>query len=74
MIGKLEHRFNGLIHEIKEIKKQVLWGKLVKTEKSKKKLNRWKTLGDDVSSKWHGPPAVEEIREQREKFDEKTDH
>jgi hypothetical protein len=66
MTRELEHRLNDLIHEIKEIKKQVLQDKWVGGEETKKRLSRWKMLRNDVSSKWHGPSAVEEIREQRE--------
>jgi hypothetical protein len=67
MARELEHRLNDLIHEIKEIKKQVLWGKWVKTESTSKRLSRWKKLRDDVSLKWQGPSSVEEIRAQRGK-------
>ncbi len=63
----LEHRLNGLIREIEGIRKKILSDKLQKEENPKERLNRWKILGNNVSLKWQGASAVEEIRLQREK-------
>ncbi len=63
----LENRLNGLIHEITEIKKQIILDKSIKVEAVQSRIREWKTLGKKVSAKWNGPSAVEEIRQQREK-------
>lgn len=63
----LEQQLNDLIHEIKEIKKQVIWDKSIQVSKTAKRDHRWKILGDDVTLKWKGPSPVEETRKQREK-------
>jgi hypothetical protein len=67
MPKELEHRLDELIHEIKEIKKQILIEKLVEKQSARSRVNRWQKLGTQVSTKWRGPSAVEEIRLQREK-------
>jgi hypothetical protein len=67
MSKTLESRLNDLIHEIKEIKKQIILDKTVQVGAAQKRVNRWKTIGDKVSSKWTGFSSVEEIRQQREK-------
>ena len=67
MSRTLENRLNGLIHEIKEIKKQIILDKTTRIDVGQNKTHRWKTIGDKVSSKWTGPSSVEEIRQQREK-------
>jgi hypothetical protein len=38
-----------------------------KTRISKHKINKWKILGEKVSSKWDNISAIEEINQQREK-------
>ncbi len=67
MSKTLENRLNDLIHEIKEIKKQIILDKIIQVGVAQKRVNRWKTIGDKVSSKWTGLSSVEEIRQQREK-------
>ena len=67
-MGKvLEQRLNDLIHNIKEIKKQILWEKSIQANQAAKRAQRWKILADNVPLKWKGPSPMEEIRKQREK-------
>lgn len=63
----LEHQLKGLIHEIEEIKRKMHSDKVEKQQNPKEMLNRWKTLGNNVSLKWRGASAAEEIRLQRDK-------
>ena len=60
---KLSHIF----HDIKDLQKTVihLREKRIKTEEAQ--VSNWLRLGQDVSSKWTGLGAVEEIMNQREK-------
>jgi hypothetical protein len=67
MSKTFEHRLSDLIHEIKEIKKEIILDKLVKVDGAKTKINKWKTLGDKISSTWGGLSAVDEIAQQRDK-------
>lgn len=63
----LENKLSNLINEIKEIKKDLILQELKKTRISKHKINKWKTLGEKVSSKWDSISVIEEINQQREK-------
>jgi hypothetical protein len=68
MPKSLESRLNNLIHEITEMRKQIILDKTIKVEASQNRIREWKALGKKVSAKWNGPSAVEEIRQQREKI------
>jgi phage shock protein A len=67
MIKSLENRLNDLIHEMTEMKKQVILDKSFKVHATQSRIREWKALAKKVSAKWNGPSAVEEIRQQREK-------
>ena len=67
MLKTFEDRLSNLIHEIKEIKKQIILDKLVKVNAAQTKIDRWKKLGDKVSSNWDSLSAADEIAQQREK-------
>ena len=63
----LKNKLSNLINEIKEIKKEVILLEIKKTHSTKHKLNKWKLLGEKVSSKWDNISVTEEINQQREK-------
>ena len=67
MSATLKNKLSNLINEIKEIKKEVILLEIKKTHSTKHKLNKWRLLGEKVSSKWNKISAVEEISQQREK-------
>jgi hypothetical protein len=67
MSKTFEDRLSNLIHEIKEIRKQIILDKLVKVNAAQTKIDRWKKLGDKISSNWLGLSAADEIAQQREK-------
>jgi hypothetical protein len=67
MSKTFEDRLSNLIHEIKEIRKQIILDKLVKVNAAQTKIDRWKKLGDKVSSNWDSLSAADEIAQQREK-------
>ena len=62
-----EDRLSNLIHEIKEIKKQIILDKFVKVNAGQAKINKWKMLGGKISSKWDSLSVADEIAQQREK-------
>lgn len=63
----LENKLSNLINEIKEIKKDLILQELKKTRVSKHKIDKWKLLGEKISSKWDTISVIEEINQQREK-------
>ena len=63
----LENKLGNLIHEIQEIKKELILHKVQKVATAQNKINTWDILGKKVSSKWDTISAVEEISRQREK-------
>ena len=67
MSSKLENKLGDLMHEIKEIKKDIILQKVKKADIAKHKISAWKKLADKVSAKWDNISAVEEITQQREK-------
>lgn len=67
MPKSLEIRLNELIHEITEMKKEIILNKSIKVEAGQNKIREWKAIGKKVSAKWNGLSAVQEIREQRKK-------
>lgn len=60
---KLSHIF----HDIKDLQRTVIHLREGQRKAEDAKVSNWLRLGKDVSSKWTGPGAVEEIRDQREK-------
>jgi hypothetical protein len=67
MSATLKNKLSNLIHEIKNIKKEIIFYQNTRTNVAKNKLRRWKALGKKVSSLWNEVSAVEEISRQRDK-------
>ena len=67
MSATLENKLSHLIHEINEIKKELVPREIKKAHAVKRRLSKWKALGVKISSKWNNITAVEEISQQREK-------
>ena len=63
----IEHRLDMLVHEIHEIKKELIKQKMEKVSTALGKINVWKSLGNRISEKWDHISAVDEIVQQREK-------
>jgi len=57
--SKLSH----ILHDIKELQKTVIHLKR-EEKKDEERVSNWVRLGKEISSKWTGHNAVEEIREQ----------
>jgi len=67
MPTKIEHRLDMLVHEIREIKKELINQRMEKVSTVRGKINVWKSLGNRISKKWDHISAVDEIIQQREK-------
>jgi hypothetical protein len=63
----LDGRLDDLVHEIKEIKKELIRDKINLAGVVRERSAVWTTLGEKVSAKWDNVPAVDEIAAQREK-------
>lgn len=63
----VENKLSKLIHEIRELEKELILKGISKKEISKQRITRWKALGEKVSAKWDKISAVEEVSMQREK-------
>ncbi len=64
----VERRLGKLIHEIKEIKKELILDKSNKIISAQNKINSWDSLAKKISCKWDKISAVDEIIQQREKM------
>lgn len=67
MSETLENRLGNLMHEIKELRKDLILQKTVKPKVIKNRTIKWQALGTKVSNRWDDISAVDEIRMQREK-------
>lgn len=64
---ELEVKLGHILHDIKDLQRVIIRMKIEKKKDHEQKRSSWELLGKEISSKWAGPTAVEEIREQREK-------
>ncbi len=67
MATALGNKLSNLIHEIKEIKKELIFQEIAKARTAKNRLTAWKTLGKRISEKWDDMSVADEISFQREK-------
>jgi hypothetical protein len=63
----LDGRLDDLVHEIKEIKKELIREKITLAGVVRERSAVWTTLGEKVSAQWDMVSAVDEIASQREK-------
>lgn len=68
MPNALEQRLDLLVHELSEIKKELITQKTRQGATRNGRIQNWKSLGSRISRKWDHVSAIDEIREQREKF------
>jgi hypothetical protein len=64
---ELEVKLGHILHDIKDLQRAIIRIKLEDKEDREHTRSKWELLGKEISSKWAGPTAVEEIRGQREK-------
>ena len=63
----MEQRLDRLVHELNEIKKEMILQKVQPPAGAVRKTNAWKSLGKKISVRWDHGPAVDEIRQQRDR-------
>jgi len=64
----IEQRLDRLVHELNEIKKEMILQKLQQAEATVGKVSAWKSLRGRVSARWDHISAVDEIRQQRDRI------
>ena len=63
----LDDRLDNLVHEIKEIKKELILERVIHAGVVRERTASWNALGKKVSTQWDAVSAVDEITTQREK-------
>ena len=64
----LDAKLDGIVHEIKEIKKELIRTRMARANASVMADAAWARLGKKVSARWDAVSAVDEIAAQREKI------
>jgi len=64
---KVNAKLSHILHDIKDLQKTIIHVKREEKKPGQERVARWLLLGKEISRKWEGPTAVDEIREQREK-------
>lgn len=67
MAPTLEYRLDALVHEIRDIKKELILDKVTRLTVPRARMDAWKSLREKVSAQWGHVSALDEIRQQREK-------
>jgi hypothetical protein len=67
MATTLEHRLDALVHEIRDIKKELILDKVTRLTVTRARMDDWKSLRKKVSAQWDHVSVLDEIRQQREK-------
>lgn len=62
---EVNKKLSHILHDIKDLQRTVIHLREGTKRSEDTKVSSWLRLGTEVSSKWTGPGAVEEIRDQR---------
>ncbi len=63
----MEQRLDKVVHELNEIRKEMILLKVPPAVRAARKINAWKSLGEKISARWDHISAVDEIRQQRDR-------
>jgi hypothetical protein len=63
----MEQRLDRVVHELNEIRKEMILQKLQPAVRAARKSGAWKSLGEKISVRWDHVSAVDEIRQQRDR-------
>ena len=64
---EISAKFIHILRDIRELQKTIIYLRQEKKKVGEERVSKWLLLGKEISSKWEGATAVDEIREQREK-------
>jgi hypothetical protein len=63
----MEQRLDRVVHELNEIRKEMILLKVQPTVRAVGTINAWKSLGKKISVRWDHVSAVDEISQQRDR-------
>jgi len=63
----IKEHLDSIEQEVVQLRKAAIYGKVVDSDKNRKVWTELIALSDEISERWKGPAAVDEIRSQREK-------
>jgi hypothetical protein len=63
----IEQRLDRLVHELNEIKKEMILQKVQQAPTIAGKSDAWKSLGKKISARWDHVSTVNEIKQQRDR-------
>lgn len=63
----IEQRLDSLVHELNEIKKEIILQKVQQAAATVGRISVWKSLSGKISAQWDRISAVDEIRQQRDR-------
>jgi hypothetical protein len=62
----IEQRLDSLVHELNEIKKEMILQKMQQAAATVGEISAWKSLCGKISARWDHISAVDEIKQQRD--------
>ena len=68
MSTAIEQRLDRLVHELNEIKKEIILQKMQQAAATVGKIKSWKSLSGRISARWDHVSAVDEIKQQRDRI------
>ncbi len=66
-LKQLDQKLNNLRDEVLHIKREIAHQATRRKRSTKQPRTDWKKLSEEISRRWNGHSAVEEIRNQRDK-------
>ncbi len=64
----IEQRLDRMVHELNEIKKEIILQKAQQVAYAVERISTWKSLSIKMSANWDDVSAVDEIRLQRDRI------
>jgi len=64
----IEQRLDRLVHELNEIKKEMILQKVQQAATTAGQITAWKSLSGKISARWDHVSAVDEIKQQRDRI------
>lgn len=64
---EINAKLNHILHDIRDLQKTIIRLRQGDKKLVSERISKWLLLGKEISSKWDGDTAVDEIKEQREK-------
>ena len=63
----IQEHLDSIEQEVVQLRKVAIYNKVVDNDKTQKAWTELIALSGEISERWKGPAAVEEVRSQREK-------